>query len=399
MIYHEISGASAGERSAMARGCILFICAVLAACAVQPAATPRPDHLFNDAAFQARSLPLDTDVFALSEAMKHFLWGEIGSHLRHKGRLEGLVDALQTRAQLKLEYDSAVTRTAAEAFDLRAGNCLSLVIMTAALAKELGLQVYYQKVYSEETWSRDGDILFRSGHVNLNLRQRPGDRNMSSDQSQEITVDFLPQEDVRGYRTRPIEERTVTAMFMNNRAAESLARGQLDDAYWWAREAISRDSGLAEAYNTLGVVYRRHGNLREAERVYRQLLEHQGENPTVLSNLAAVLTAAGQPQAAQALLEKLQRIEPYPPFHFSDQAQLALQGGDFRAAIRLYNRELARDPSYHAAHFGLAAAYFQLGDFASAREHLTIAMQNSTTRRDHDLYAAKLERLRAYPAR
>ncbi len=383
----------------MMRSAILFICAVLSACATQPTAQPPPDHLVNDAAFRARSTAAGTDVFALSEAMRRYLRSEIGPQLRREGRLEGLIDALQNRAQLKLEYDSAVTRTAAEAFDLRTGNCLSLVIMTAALAKELGLLVYYQRVYSEDTWTRDGDIVFRSAHVNMILGQRPGDRNMSSDRSQQITIDFLPQEDVRGYRTRLIEERTVIAMFMNNRAAESLARGQLDDAYWWARDAIAQDSGFRDSYNTLGVVYRRHGNLREAERVYRQLLEREPENPTVISNLAAVLTASGQLEAAQALLQQLQRIEPYPPFHYLDRARIALNSGDFRAAIGLFNKELARNPSYHAAQFGLAAAYFQLGDFGSAREHLTAAMQNSTTRRDHELYAAKLERLRSYQVR
>ena len=378
---------------------ILLICAVLSACAALPAAQPRPDHLFNDAAFRTRSIPVGTDVFAMSEAMRRFLHSEIGPQLRRNGRLEGLIDALQNRAQLKLEYDSTVTRTAAEAFDLRAGNCLSLVIMTAALAKELGLLVNYQRVYSEETWSRDGDISFRSGHVNVVLGQQPGARNMSGDRSHQITIDFLPQEDVRGYRTRPIEERTIIAMFMNNRAAESLARGQLDDAYWWARDAILHDSGFLDPYNTLAVVYHRHGNPREAELVYRQLLEREPENPTFISNFAAVLRTAGQPEAAQALLQKLQRIESYPPFHFSDQAQVAMKNGDFRAAIGLFRQELARDPSYHAGHFGLAAAYFKLGDFASAREHLTAALRNSTTRRDHELYAAKLDRLRSYQTR
>jgi len=378
------------------RWSILLVCAVLSACATPASVPPRPEQLFNDAAFQARSTPVDVDVFALNDAMKHFLHDEIGPQLRRKGRLEGLIDALQNRAQLKLEFDSAETRTAAEAFNVRAGNCISLVIMTAALARELGLLVDYQRVYSEETWSRDGTILFRSGHVNLVLRQQPGYTNMLNDQGQQITVDFLPQEDVRGYRTRPIEERTVIAMFMNNRAAESLARGQLDDAYWWARAAISHDSGFLNAYNTLGVVYRRHGNLGEAERVYRVLLEREPDSPTVMFNLAAVLTTAGQLEAAQALLQELQRIETYPPFYFLDQAQAALTRGEFRAAIGLFKQELARDPSYHAALFGLAVAYFQLGDFASARKHLNAAMENSTTRRDHELYAAKLDRLRSY---
>ena len=377
----------------------LLICAVLSACATQPAAPPRPDHVFNDAAFRPRSIPLDAGVFALNDAMRRFLHNEIRPQLHGKRPLEGLVDALRNRAQLKLEYDSAVTRTAAETFDLRAGNCISLVVMTAALAKELGLVVYYQRVYADETWSRDGDVLFRSGHVNIVLRRGPGDRYLATDHSEQITIDFLPEPDVRAYRTRPIEERTVAAMFMNNRAAESLARGQLDDAYWWARDAIMRDSGLLDAYNTLGVVYRRHGNLGDAERVYRALLEREPDNPTVLSNLAAVLKTTGQPEAAQALLQRLQRIEPYPPFQFQDEAQIALKNGNVRAAIGLFNQELARDPSYHEAHFGLAAAYFQLGDFASAREHLTTAMQNSPTRRDHELYAAKLDRLRSYQVR
>ena len=380
----------------MRRWSILLTCAALAACATQPAAPPRPDQLFNDAAFRARSTPVDADVFAVSAAMRRFLQVEIRPQLRDKSRMEALIDALQNRAQLKLEYDSAVTRTAAEAFELRAGNCISLVIMTAALAKDLGVLVYYQRVYAEESWSRDDDILFRSGHVNMILRPRPGDRNMLSNHTEEMTVDFLPQEDVRGYRTRPLEERTVIAMFMNNRAAEALARGQLDDAYWWARDAISQDSGLVEAYNTLGVVYRRHGNLGAAERLFRHLLARDPDNPTVLSNLAAVLKSAGQPEAAQALLQQLRRIEPYPPFHYLDQAQVALKREDFRAAISLFNQELARNPSYHAAHFGLASAYFQLGDLASAREHLTTALQSSTTQRDHELYAAKLDRLRSF---
>ena len=53
------------------RWSILLVCAVLAACATQPAAPLRPDQLFNDAAFQTRSAPVDTDVFALSDVKSH----------------------------------------------------------------------------------------------------------------------------------------------------------------------------------------------------------------------------------------------------------------------------------------------------------------------------------------
>ena len=97
-----------------------------------------------------------------------------GRHLRpdpHQGAQAGLVDALYRRAQLKLEYDAATTKTAAEAFDARSGNCLSLVLMTAALAHELQLPVRYQSAYMEEAWSRNG---------NPAVRQRPRQHHPSA---------------------------------------------------------------------------------------------------------------------------------------------------------------------------------------------------------------------------
>jgi tetratricopeptide (TPR) repeat protein len=68
----------------------------------------------------------------------------------------------------------------------------------------------------------------------------------------------------------------------------------------------------------------------------------------------------------------------------------AMQAGDFKAARELFGKEVARAAYYHEFHFWLAVANFRLGDIAQARKHLTIAIENSTTARDHDLYAAKL---------
>ena len=61
----------------------------------------------------------------------------------------------------------------------------------------------------------------------------------------------------------------------------------------------------------------------------------------------------------------------------------------------MFAREVDRAAYYHEFHFWLALAYVGLGDMERAREHMSIAVDNSTTRHDHDLYAAKLERLRA----
>ena len=79
----------------------------------------------------------------------------------------------------------------------------------------------------------------------------------------------------------------------------------------------------------------------------------------------------------------------------SSAGQAALRNGDYATARDLFAREVARAPYYHEFHYWLAIAYARLGDAKQAREHLTLAMETSTTRGDHDLYAAKLERIRS----
>ena len=379
----------------MKSAAVLVVCALLAACA---STTPRPspEPLFNDALFEAPSGRIGADeVFAPSVEMKRFLGTEIARQLHSKGTRQGLVDALYSKAQLKLEYDSLMTRNAAEAFAARAGNCLSLVIMTAALAKELGLPVRYQSgAPVDDSLSRSGDIYFFVGHVNVTLGDRSWDRRGTDSQ---LTIDFLPQDEANGngMRLRVIEEETIVAMYMNNKAAESLTLGKVDDAYWWARAAMREDPRFLSAYNTLGIVYRHHGNPSEAEKVLRYALELEPENTRIMSNLVPVLHDLGRVAEVKALVEQLQQLEPNPPFSYFERGVKAMRVGDYSAARDLFAREVDRAPYYHEFHFWLAAAYLGLGQIQQARDQLGLAMEYSTTASDHDLYAAKLARIRS----
>src|SRR5262249_55575803 len=131
---------------------------VLAGCAQQPVVPPlQPQALLHDDSFTKPAQPIDaSEIFAVDDAMRAYLREGPGRYSQRPHRAGALVDALYKRGELKLEYDSSRTRNAQQAFAARAGNCLSLVVMTAALAKELDLQVEYSSAYTEEVWSRSG---------------------------------------------------------------------------------------------------------------------------------------------------------------------------------------------------------------------------------------------------
>jgi len=304
----------------------LGLLAMLSACStatVAPPATapelPPPDPRFAAAA----PPPTAAEVFALSSEMQHYLATALPGTAQERRRPAALVRALNTLGDLKLAYDASTTRTAAQAFEARAGNCLSLVIMTAALAKAQGISVTYNLVLGEVSYRREAGLLLTSGHVNLTLGRPLRDRGSSGfDASAWMTVDFLPGEDITGQRRQPIDEATVLAMFMNNRAAEAVAQGRLANAHALAREALRHAPGFATARNTLAVVYLRAGLPVDAEPLLRQVLARTPTQTDALANLASALQAQGRHAEARALVAQLAALEPDPPLRALYAAKL-----------------------------------------------------------------------------
>ncbi|WP_394780206.1 tetratricopeptide repeat protein [Undibacterium sp.] len=373
---------------------ILSLAALLSACASVTTAPPS-GKILSDELFAPPTVRINADdVFALSPEMRQYLDNDIARFARSKGKTDALVEALYTRDKLQLEYESAMTRNAAQAFASRSGNCLSLVIMTAAFAREMGVNVEYQSVFTDEVWSRKGNINFLSGHVNLALRKSALESHYDALGNPTLIIDFLPPDEAKKYRRSAIAESTIIGMYMNNRAAESLAYGKVDEAYWWAREAVKQAPTFMSAYNTLGVVYQAHGNLAEAGKVFGMVLEREPENVAALSNQAKLMAQMGRPEEAKALSMRLSKVEAYPPFYFFDRGMEAMKTGNFKSAKELFSKEISRAAYYHEFQFWLGIADMRLGDMAEAREHLTIALENGPTAADRNLYSAKLEQMK-----
>lgn len=380
----------------MKRFAVLLLGLLLLGCAqVGQAPADAEEAVFHDALFvPPQDMPRAEELFALSPAMRRYLAERIEPQVRRKGPQRALIDALYTEGELKLEYDAVRTRTAAEAFDARQGNCLSLVIMTAALAQELGLNVRFQQVLGLPAVERNGDFTFVVGHVNLALRSGLLQTRAGLAEQSWLIVDFMPGQDLPRQRTLQVDERRIRAMFMNNRAAEELAQGRVNQAYWWLRGAWAQDRSFVNLYNTLGVIYRHHGALAEAEQALRLADRLDPGNSHVAGNLAGVLALQGR-QAEAARLAALRPVPDAAPRLV--QARQALDEGQVKKALLMLQGELGLTPRDHELHHWLAVAAARMGDNARARRHLELAVQYSSrnaSAEQHALYAGKLQRLK-----
>lgn len=362
---------------------------MLVGCATSPSAPPSVDALFDEARYGNPPQPRPSELFALSPAMERFLAIELRGALRNHGAQMGLFHALKEGGRLRLDYDASLTRTAAEAFEARAGNCMSLVLMTAALAREMGLSVQFQLVEVPDIWTRSEHFTLLNGHVNLSLGGYTRNNLWSRDGGR-MVVDFQPVEEPRLARVRPLSEEALIGMFFNNRAVEHMEAGDWAQAHAALRAALRADPAHLNALNTLAVLHRRQGDLPRAEATLRTLLHHDPGNRHASSNLVVVLEAQGRLQEARALAQTL----PPPPFADFDRGLKLAAQGRWAEALEAYERQMSTAPDFHALHLEMARAHLQLGQPRRALQHLETAFEQAPTGGLRQRYQAKLKALK-----
>jgi len=376
---------------AIAAGCLLTACSAVAPQAAGSPIAEAAGALLQDGAFGGTPpASLNQDPFAISSEMQRYLQTEVAARVRSYGPREGLFDAI--RNDLVLTYETSSTRTASEAFAARSGNCLSLVLMTAAFAKAMDMPVRYQSVYDHDTWSRMGGIAFLSGHVNITLGQRDTTGTRLRDSAPGLTIDFLlPEGGSKALHTRAIDEQTVLAMYRNNRAAEALADGDVDAAYWWVRSALLAQPAFNASYNTLGVIYRRKQMLAASERALRMATAREPTNAVAIGNLADLLQESGRVAEANQLRDNQVKSAQAPPYTHFQKGLAALKASRLEDAKKAFAAQLKVTPYDHEVIFALGMTELHLGEPQAARELIQRALAESTTQQSQGIYSAKLE--------
>ncbi|WP_439135668.1 tetratricopeptide repeat protein [Pseudomaricurvus sp.] len=336
-----------------------------------------------DALDSARAL-LAQDPLAVNGEMRRFIHAYVAAESSSNSKLQQLLQALLHGGLLGVSYNPMKTYTAAETFYYQEGNCLSFSMLTAALGREVGLNVRFNEVQVPPTWDMQSartQVNYR--HMNVVVkagRQRKiVDINMSN-----YSVDY--QQDL-------VSDDYAVAQYYNNLAMESLINGEPAVSFLLLREALTREPELSFLWGNLGTVYRRAGYYHEAEVAYLKGLQLDGADLMIVSNLARLYRQMDSPDKAdyyEQLAASYRARNPYYRYSQAGEAFATRQLDDaldnITAAIEAYSQD-------SRFYFLAAKINRALGRNGEARRQLQMAMSLTGDDAQRRLYRETLAEL------
>ncbi|AWL13070.1 hypothetical protein HMF8227_02618 [Saliniradius amylolyticus] len=341
--------------------------------------------------YQEVAIETEEQVFAISPSMVRFIEQRRRYAESPKEQVQELVKGIFGRANMNLVYNSTANNTASQTFAQGQANCLSMTIMTYALADYAGMQVHFQQVEVPEFWERRDGVSLLNGHVNLRIY--PGDDSRYMYFSRPgLEVDFDPSEYRDVFESEKISKQRVLAMFYNNKAADALVKDDYVTAYAYLKRALMTDPELPEGWVNLGVLYRYNHLLGEAEAAYHQAL-NLAPNHTALENLALLYQMTGRDEQAEVMLARIERQRQDNPYYHFLLGEIALDESHPKEAIDHYRDALKLDRNKHVFYFGLARAFAELGNMDATRRYLKKARQYADYQDEERRYDNKLNLL------
>lgn len=287
------------------------------------------------------------------------------------------------------------TYTAAQAMEYKAGNCLSLAIMTTALARIVDIETGYQLVNATPVFKKQNNLLLLSHHVRTYLYDpnwQPKEGVLTLIRPR-LIVDYFPSRyDVPG---EAVENARFLSMYYRNLAADDLIAGNPGEAFWKAVRALELAPQDAENINLMAILYRRLGAVEMAEEFYRYGMNAAENNTNMLSNYALMLDDLQRSEEADNIRQRLLSFPDSNPYTWIKLGHEAYHDGAHGRAISYYKRAMALAPYLDEVYFGLAKSLYQRGEFTEAAKAMKKAAETSWEESERQLYYAKLSALSA----
>lgn len=388
------------SRSLLSLSFLVYFCSGCMSADQQRAALIPIKQLLNDSAFAelgTYSIERPTAIFALDLQAKAFVAETIQGLHSGEEQIEALIHRIFARADLDLVYEASANTIASETFKNGSANCLSLSIMTFAMAKEAQLHSAFQIVEIPEYWTRRGGYTLLNGHINLRIKVKTNS-NVRTLFEKVFVVDFDPSARASKFPTQYASEKLVLAMFYNNKGADALLNENNDLAYAYLREAILADKNYPGAWVNLGLLYRKKGRYNLALGAYNRAIALNQDYNTAWENLAILYQHLGDPKAAFDILARLDEKRQKNPFYHQMLAEIDRNEGSLESSILHYEKAIRLDRNQHQFYFGLATVYFDKGDFEKSEHYLMLAKRKAGKGNVAGIYSDKLTALSSFVA-
>ncbi|HEU4620379.1 MAG TPA: tetratricopeptide repeat protein [Gammaproteobacteria bacterium] len=305
------------------------------------------------------------DVFALDADMRAFVEQRVADAGSMPNKLRRLLEGMQTAGLFSLDYSVAATRTVAETFHDRVGNCLSFTMLFVALARAAGVDARYQMVDVPPSWSAESGFVVLTNHINARVRGRG---------QPDYVVDFNQEEFKSHYVTHGVSDRYAAALFYNNKGVEALLDEDYRASFVNFRAAIETYPDLAAAWVNLGLLYSKRGRPEQAEAAYQKALDLDDDNQTAMTNLAALYTRAGDAERAELYRQRIRRHQQQNPYYHFFLARAAFEQKHFAEALELVDKalKLKRDEQFYLLQ---GQAFDRLGESRNAASSFARARQ------------------------
>ena len=269
-------------------------------------------------------------------------------------------------------YAGGHSTVAADTWRLRRGDCLSLSVMSVALARALEVPAQVQEVRVPVSFDRRGGVDFLNAHVNVLVRNDRRLRTMNrSLAAGDIVIDFEPQVGTR-QRGTTLSDTEVLARHLNNLAAEHLADGRDRLAYAHFKAAALAAPAYAASYSNLAALYLRAGHAQAAEALLRHSLALNETSDLALSGLHRLLLSQGRDAEAQDYEKRLKARREQDPYYWLGLGLERLQQARYAQAVDALERAQALTSGFEEVHRHLAIAYWRNGQVHKARDQLKV---------------------------
>ena len=180
-----------------------------------------------------------------------------------------------------------------------------------------------------------------------------------------------------------VDEKSLDSLFALARSHQKA--GRLREAEALYRRMLDLQPSHAQSLHRLGAIAYQYGNHGAAVTLIRQALELEDQNFTFRCHLGVALHALGRLEDAEACYRRALDLQPAFADAWSNLGNVLLERGDAVAAIECHSKALAIKGHIGEFHYNLANALRASGDISRAIVEYREAIRRSPTHADAHL--------------